>query len=213
MHDEFRLQVQAARPRELLAALKRYQPEEPEGAELGRLAVTNEQEHVFVYADSLAAAQQARQAVERMITANSLQADLSLWRWHPEEERWEDASTPLPEEAAQRAAEHAIRERRETEESLRSGYSQWEVRISLPSHHDARSLAERLQGEGIPVVQRWRHLLIGANDEDDANALAERLRAQAPAGSELEVQGNGLPFWQMLNAPARPFTFFGGLAQ
>jgi hypothetical protein len=80
--------------------------------------------------------------------------------------------------------------------------------VTLPTHHDARTFAERLRAEGIPVNQRWRHLLVGANDEDDASALAERLRAEAPAGSEIHSEGNGLPYWQMLH----PFAYLGGIA-
>lgn len=213
MHDEFRLKLRVDDPRALLAALSEHEPGERAREELGRLAVTHEGDHVFVYADSLGAAEGARDALEWLIAERQGEAEVTLWRWHPEEERWEDASTPLPASEDERAAEHSIRERRETEESLRSGAPGWEVRITLPTHHDARAFAERLRGEGIPVAQRWRHLLVGANDEDDARSLAERLRVEAPPGSELEAQASGLEYWQMLNARARPFAFFGGLAQ
>jgi hypothetical protein len=207
MHDEFRLQVTTHSQHELIDALGGLQGDQH------RLAVTHEGDHVFMYADSLQAADQARQRIELVISQQGLQADVSLSRWHPVEERWEDASLPLPSTESQIASEHAILEQAETERSTQTDYPEWEVRITLPTHHDARSFAERLRGERIPVTQRWRHLLVGANDEDDAKALVERLRVEAPAGSELEAQGSGLQMWNMLQAPAKMFTFFGGMAQ
>ena len=129
-------------------------------------------------------------------------------RWHPLEERWEDASAPLPATEAERSAEHARLEELETEESQQAGHAEWEVRITLPTHHDARAFAERLRSEGIPVKQLWRHMLVGANDEDDAAALAARLRTEAPAGSEITAEGNGLEYWRLLH----PYSYLGGIA-
>ncbi len=139
---------------------------------------------------------------------HSIDGAVSVMRWHPLEERWEDASAPLPATEADRSAEHARLEELETEESQQAGHAEWEVRITLPTHHDARSFAERLRGEGIPTKQLWRHLLVGANDEDDAAALAARLRTEAPAGSEITAEGNGLEYWQLLH----PYAYLGGIA-
>ena len=65
------------------------------------------------------------------------------------------------------------------------------------------------------LIQRdfWRHLALGAEDEDDARALAERLRSEAPQGSTLDVEGAAWDAWVAVNGPARPFALFGGLAQ
>jgi hypothetical protein len=213
MHDEFRVTVGVEDPREFLAALKSLEQEDPTLDDLARVAVTHEDDHVFLYADSQQVAEHLSDAVKRAMGQAHLQGEIGLWRWHPIEERWEDASTPLPADTSQRAAEHERLEHLETDESIKAGYPEWEIRITLPSHADARSFAERLQSEGIPVTRRWRHLILGANDEDDARTLAERVRAQAPAGSEILCEGSGLPYWNMLNAPARRFAFFGGLAQ
>jgi hypothetical protein len=208
MHDEFRLQVSVQTPKDLLAALEAVEPGDGTPGGLPRLAVTHEGDHVFLYADSLQAAEQARTAVQQAMARNDMAGEIGLWRWHPLEDRWEDAATPLPATESERAAEHARLERLETEESVEAGHPEWEVRITLPTHHDARAFAERLRGEGIPVNQRWRHLLVGANDEDDAAALAERLRIEAPAGSEIVAQGNGLEYWRLLH----PYAFLGGIA-
>jgi len=211
MHDEFRLQVQVQKPKEpkqLLKALKALDLDEDAQRDLGRLAVTHEGDHVFLYAESLPAAERARTIVRQAMDTAGIDGSISLLRWHPVEERWEDAAVALPQDAAAEAVERERRDAQEDAESLEGGYPQWEVRITLPTHHDARAFAERLQSEGIPVSRRWRHLFVGANDEDEASALAERLRAEAPSGSEIVADGNGAVYWRELH----PFTAFGGIA-
>jgi hypothetical protein len=208
MHDEFRVRVRVRTPQELLRALKAVELDPAAQREVGRLAVTHEQDHVFLYADSLSAAEHARTLVQQAMADGGLDGEVTLWRWHPLEERWEDASAPLPSTDADEAAERARRDVTEDAESIAAGIPQWEVRVTLPTHGDARSFAERLRSEGIPVNQRWRHLLVGANDEDQASALAERLRAEAPAGSEIVADGNGLLYWRELH----PLAAFGGIA-
>jgi hypothetical protein len=207
MHDEFRVQVRTKSTGAVIAAMKDLQSAEPAGS-APRLAVTREHEHVFIYGDSLEAAEHGRDVARRALTERGIEGEVTLSRWHPVEEGWEDASKALPDTEAEREAEHARLERLETEESERLGEPEWEVYITVPTHHDARAFAERLRGEGIPVNQRWRHLLVGANDEDDAAALAKRLRTEAPPGSEIHAQGNGLEYWRMLH----PYAYLGGLA-
>lgn len=206
MHDEFRVEVvQVPEPERLLDALRHVEREQ--ASSLPRLAVTHDGDRVFLYADSESAAEQGRAALEQALAAAGLDGTPSVTRWHPLEERWEDAAKPLPSTDAERAVEHARLEEEETEESEQAGYPEWEVRVTLPTHHDARSFAERLRGEGITVAQHWRHLLVGAEDEDAAAALAQRIRTEAPAGSEIHTEGNGLPYWQMLH----PFAYLGGI--
>jgi hypothetical protein len=205
MHDEFRVKAYAPEAHKLLKALEHSRDA---GGELPRVAVTHDHEHVFLYADSLEAANRTRDVVREAMSQHEMPGEVEVCRWHPLEERWEDASKPLPASESERAAEHAHLEQHETEESEQAGIAEWEVRVTLPSHQDARAFAERLRAEGIPFNQRWRHLLIGANDEDDAAALAERIRAEAPAGSEIHSEGSGLPYWQMLH----PYAILGGIA-
>jgi hypothetical protein len=208
MHDEFRVQVQTQSPGAVVHALKALEAGAEDRRSAPRLAVTHEGDHVFLYADSLPAAEHAREVVRDALQEQGIPGEIFLSRWHPGEERWEDAAKPLPGTEEERAAEHARLEELETEESQEAGHAEWEVRITLPTHHDARAFAERLRSEGIPVNQRWRHLIVGANDEDDAAALAQRLRVEAPEGSEIVAQGNGLEYWQMLH----PYAYLGGIA-
>jgi hypothetical protein len=216
MHDEFRIRVEVGREDagRLLSALEAVERDGEHGAPSpGHIAVSHEEGHVFLYADSSEDAARARAAVEQILSARHIDGKLSSWRWHPQEDRWEDALLPLPSTDAQRAEEHERLEALETQESAQTGHGQWEVRVTLPTHYDARSFAERLGAEGIPVQRHWRHLTLGTRDEDEAQALAERLRNEAPQGSTLEVEGNAWDAWVQLQRPARPFAIFGGLAQ
>ena len=53
-------------------------------------------------------------------------------------------------------------------------------------------------------MHRWHYLLIGATDEDSAQALAERLRGEAPEGSEVLVEQNRRVVYE--HRPFNPFT-------
>jgi hypothetical protein len=216
VHDDFRIRVEVSREQahELLRALEAHERDGAAGLPSPEhVAVSHEGGHVFLYADSEEEAARARAAVEQVLAEQQISGQVSSWRWHPEEDRWEDASLALPSTPAEHAAEHERLEQEETEESERAGFPEWEVRVTLPTHHDARAFAERLAGEGIPVKRHWRHLTLGAEDEDDANTLAERLRSESPQGSSVEVEGAAWPMWQAVNAPGRPFAIFGGLGQ
>ena len=143
---------------------------------------------------------------ETIIAGAGGEASYALDRWHPIAEEWEAADVPLPATDAEKAGEHGELERQETEESEESGYAEWEVRLDLPSHRDAVELATKLEAEGIPATRRWTYLLVGAADEDDAKALADRLRAESPGGTRVLVQPGGESAWEV--APKRSKLFF-----
>jgi hypothetical protein len=207
VHDEYRVQVKSESPGEVLSALKAVEITGEARRELPRLAITHEGHHVFMYADSADAAEHAREVAQQAMADHHVAGEAAVLRWHPLEDRWEDASAPLPATSQERATEHERLEELETEESRQAHHAEWEVRVSLPTHHDARAFAARLREEGIPVKQLWRHLLIGAGDEDDATAMARRVREEAPEGSEITPEGNGLEYWQLLH----PYAYLGGL--
>jgi hypothetical protein len=216
VHDEFRIDVEVPHERahELLDALGSLDRGSLAGVSPPKhVAVSHEGGHVFMYADSQDDAANASATLEAILAQLGTGAKPVTHRWHPEEERWEDASAPLPSTGTEHEAEHARLERLETQESEQAGHPQWEVRVSLPTHHDAREFAERLESEGYPLRRHWRHLQLGARDEDDARALAARLQAEAPEGSSIEAEGDAADAWAEVTAPARPFAIFGGLAQ
>ena len=214
MNDDWRLQIDFVEENFADALHDRLDAEELEHdlsrAFHDRVIVSNDETTVFLYAGDREQAEKAQKLVERLTAEEGEEVKLSFTRWHPEAEEWRPVDEPLPQDAEDRAAEHAGRVARERQESEANG-PEYEVRIDLPSHKEAEEFAERLQGEGLPTVHRWKYVLVGAADEDSANALAERLRGEAPAGSSVAVEGT----WSEAYAerPHSPFWFLGGLAE
>jgi hypothetical protein len=191
----------------LLAQVGEHELEDEVRERLGAaIAVSADEERVFLYADTRETAETARDVVRSILESESRSATYRLDRWHPLAEEWEPADAPLPATEDQREEEREEAEVQDAAETAESGYAEWEVRIDLPDHADAVELAERLEQEGIPTTRRWRHLLVGAATEDDANALAERLKAEAPSGSEFTVEPSGEMAWEA--APRRSKWFF-----
>ena len=54
----------------------------------------------------------------------------------------------------------------------------------------ARALAARLQSTGLTVVQRGRLVVVATPTEHEANALAERLRGEAPEAASITAEGS-----------------------
>jgi hypothetical protein len=190
----------AAHAGRVLESMREHEVEDDVRRQLGgRVAVSAEGSTIFLYAGSENAAREADRVVRELTERHELSADYSLDRWHPIEEEWESADASMPRTAEERAAEHERLEEDDTRESLATGQAQWEVRVDLPSHHAAVELADRLKADGHPVTRRWTLLVLGANDSDDAEALAQTVRQEAPAGSKVEVQEVGplLPFTQL----------------
>jgi hypothetical protein len=212
--DDFRIVVRLADPghnRRLTSALSEHEVEHDVRERLGnRIAVSDDGDVVFLYADAEDAGREAQGIVNDLMRAHGMSGTVRLDRWHHEEEEWEDASVPLPATPEQHRAEHQRLEQEETAESEASGDAEWEVRIELASHHDAHALAQRLEREGFEyVVRRWKYLIIGTNDHDDADALAKRLQTELPQGAVVHVEpGSGLA-WEFM--PRNPFAVFGGL--
>ena len=159
------------------------------------VAVSADGSNVFLYADTLETARNARDVVASILAEDSLTATFALDRWHPLAGEWKPADEPLPESESEKEAE-----------SLESGYAEWEVRLDLAHHGEAVKLAETLEHEGIPVTRRWTYLLVGAASQEDANELAERLRAEGPEAMKVQVQPGGEMAWEA--APRRSKIFY-----
>lgn len=173
----------------------------------GRIVVSQDGPTLFFYASTRDDAQAALQIAQGDVAADGWPAHVDLTRWHDAAEDWEPADAPLPRDSEERGAERERLMQREDEESAAQGYADWEVRIELPSWRDARSLADQLRDEGLPVVHRWRYLLVGAGDEDVARRLKDRLRREAPPESTLVVEGT---FAEVERN--NPFAFISALA-
>jgi hypothetical protein len=151
-----------------------------------RLAVTRDEDTVFVYASSQAQLDRAMPAIEAHLGHLGHEPELVRQEhWLEEEERWDDEP---PAESIE-------------EETLEHGYAPWEVRIPCRSHNEAKELALRLEADGYGVVRRWTYVIAGTATREEAEELARRLHGEVEPGGEL--------VWE--TAPQNPFAVFGGL--
>ena len=214
MSDDWRLKVGLFDDSAAKALTERLDAEklsdEFEESFADRLIVSGDGPNVLVYAGDREQADRAAEAIRAIAAEHGWDVELELKRWHPTAEEWEDPDKPLPETDAERAAEHAALLAREREETAERGYAEYEVKIHCSSHHDCVKLADRLRDEGLPTAHRWKYILVGATDEDSANALAERLRAEAPPGATVTAEVSERTTWD--DDPGRgSFAWFGGL--
>jgi hypothetical protein len=190
-HDEWRLRIEleATAAGGLLSRLGRHGSSADDLAhelELDRLAVSQSDDTIFVYADSSLQIEKARQTIESEMEQLAIEPlAMVTEHWLGDEDRWDDEPAPDTIEA----------------EALAAGYAPWEVRIPCESHEDARELADQLESEGYGVVRRFSFVIAGTATREEAEELARKLHGQAGAGSEL--------VWEV--APGNPFAIFGGL--
>jgi hypothetical protein len=153
-----------------------------------RLAVSRDDETIFVYASTRAAAESAHAVVEAELRAHGIEAKTSrVEHWIDEEDRWDDEPQGETWE----------------EEELDRGFAPWEVRVECPSREEAHKLAEQLEAEGYKPQRSFHYLVVGTATREDADALAKRLHGDVEAGGEV--------VWE--TTPQSPFAIFGGLAQ
>jgi hypothetical protein len=151
-----------------------------------RLAVSRDGDHVFVYTASQPEAVRASELVDAVLRDHGIEATRSsIEHWLDDEDRWD--SDPPSEGWEEEALEH--------------GFAPWEVRVELPSRHEATELADRLREEGFAVEQLWQYLIVGTTTHEEAKQLAERVHGEVEPGGEL--------VWETI--PENPFAVFGGL--
>ena len=151
-----------------------------------RLAVSRDDNTIFVYASSGQQAERARQVVEADLEEAGVEPSLlRVEHWLADEERWDD-------EPPGDTWEEEVRE---------VGYAPWEVRVERATHDEAEELADSLEQEGFKPVRRWTYVLVGAASREEADELAKRLHGEVEAGGEV--------VWEVM--PYNPFAVFGGL--
>src|SRR6184192_167934 len=95
-----------------------------------RLAVSRDDDTLFVYADTRTEAEQAYKVIEAELAESGIQARTSrVEHWLDEENRWDDEP---PGETWE-------------EEELERGFAPWEVRVECASRQEAGQLAEQLE--------------------------------------------------------------------
>lgn len=194
MNDDWRVEVDVAR-RGGLQHLRDSVHERGIAREAGRdladrVKITVDDDRLFAYAETEDDARAAERRLLELAAEHGLQASATVARWHPEEERWEPAGVPLPSTPEEHAAERAALEARQAAETDERGYAMWEVRLELPDNDRAAAVAARLESEGLAVVCRSHHVVVGVKTEDDARSLAERLRAEVPDALSVTAEGS-----------------------
>jgi|SRR5581483_15273 len=144
-----------------------------------RLTATHDEDTVFVYAATSLELERAKAIVQRELDDLRVRPQaIVAEHWLADEDRWNDDPPTDPDE-----------------EVLAEGYAPWEVRLRASDHHAARTLADRLEGEGYGVVRRWDTVIAGCASREDARALADRLHGEVEPGGELVWEGlQGHPF-------------------
>jgi len=176
----------------------------------GRVVVSHDEDKYFLYANAREQADAANEVVEKFLAEHQVHADVEVQRWHDIEEEWEEASVPLPQSDEEIEAEHQRRAELERKESAEDGMDEWEVQITLPDHKSTKALADKLEGEGVKVSRRWRHLIIPAPSEEDGQELADRIRDEAPPEAQIAVAGS---YGEVIaNRPYSGFSLFGGFS-
>jgi hypothetical protein len=137
----------------------------------GRVIVTRDGPRLYLYAATAAGAREAERVIQELLEADRLTAEVRVTRWDEATDDWRPPDEPAEEEAVA-AAQHVDHD--------------WFVVAEPPD--DADRLADRLRADGLAVERRWRYLVIGASSEEDANAIAARVRADAGAGTKVEVR-------------------------
>lgn len=173
----------------------------------GRLPVTADGHDVFVYTADRGQAETAAAAVAEVLAAHDLLGTVTIMQWHPVAEAWKSPDEPLPATPEEQAAEHAARQEREARESAERG-AQWEVRIDLDSHARALEVADRLEAEGLAPLRRWKHVFLSVATEDEAKALAERLKGESLGAENIIVEGTAADAWRATH----PYAVLGGIA-
>ncbi|HKZ12666.1 MAG TPA: hypothetical protein VJL81_02360 [Solirubrobacterales bacterium] len=175
-----------------------------------RVIVSHEGETIYLYAGDREQLDLAQAAIQKHLDAKGWKGEFELRHWHPVAEDWEDPDVPEPTTPEEKAAERKhLMETEDAETEAAGGLAEFEVRVEFPSHGEARDFAKKLEAEGLQPVRRWRYMVVGAADEDAANELAERIRAEAPADSKVTAEGS--LGYAVRHAPPNPFFFLGGL--
>jgi hypothetical protein len=186
--DDWRLRVEipgdGANLLERLGVIQTEADELAEELAESKLAVTHDDDTVFVYARTALELDRAKALIERELAEAGVHAtEIAAEHWLDAEDRWDhDPSGPTDDE-----------------EVLAEGYAPWEVRVQCADHRAARKLADSLAAEGYGIVRRWRYVIAGCASREQADELAARVHGQVEAG--------GAIVWEALER--HPFAIVG----
>ena len=185
------------------------------GSRLGdQVRVSLSSTEIFLYAPSAGSADEAAQVAREVLARRDVSALVRTERWSPREEEWLDvtdrpSADVAAEQQAEQQAEHEYRQEQERERSRRAGFPAWQVRVEMPSHRDVVALAGYLAAQGWRVRRRRRHLLVGADCEDDAKGLVRELSGDGRADADTAFRVGRVSYSYML-FDASSTQVFGG---
>jgi len=183
VRDDWRLRIDFPDPEGFLDRLRHAEARDlAEELRGHRLAVTRDDDTVFVYAPNRLQAEQTQALVEREVGG---EGKVTLEQWLPAEERW---SSEPPGDSAE-------------EDLLDRGFAPWEVRIEADSREDAARLAKELRADGYSVTRSFRYVIAGTDSREAAVELARRVHGEVEPGGELVYEAR----------PTNPFAFVGAL--
>jgi hypothetical protein len=140
---------------------------------------------IFLYAASAGSADEAAQVAREVLAQHDVSAPVRTEFWSLRDKEWRDAADgPPADPVAEQQALHEARQERERQASVTFGRSAWEAWVELPSHDDVIALAEHLAAQGWRVRPHRRHLVVGADCEDDAKSLAQALSGDGRADAD-----------------------------
>jgi len=193
MADDWRIRIEVSEGEHAGGLLHRLgQGLSSDAAELAkdleakRLAVSRDENEIFVYASSPDDAAKAQAVIEAELREHGVEATASrVEHWLADEERWDDEP---PTESWE-------------QEELDRGYAPWEVRKECATREEAEALERELEAEGYSVIRQSEFLFVGTASKEDADAVAARIHGEAVASGETVAEVE----------PANPFAIFGGL--
>jgi hypothetical protein len=159
---------------------------------------------IFLYAPSAGSADEAAQVAREVLARHDVSAPVRTEFWSPRDQEWRDAADePSADPVAERRA--AGREM-----SRKVGFPVWQVRVDVRSHRDVVALAGYLAAQGWRVRRRRRHLLVGADCEDDAKGLVRELSGDGGADAETAFRVGRVSYSYMLFDASSTQVFGGG---
>jgi len=204
MSEDWRVRVSFHDPRDGQHAVRMLHEHETSDAVRGRLgsrvAISLSDPDLYLYTDTRDAALAASTVVHEVLTAYSFRATVRIDYWHAVEEDWvrldeaalakavknDTSADAVPDDVEVMNLERRYLENEQevpdAQRGSRGALASWEVRVDLPTHHDAVAFARELKAAGHPPIRRWKYLLVGARNEGEARALAEMIRRDGPAG-------------------------------
>jgi hypothetical protein len=139
----------------------------------GRVIVTRDGPRLYLYTASEAGAREAERVIRELLDADKLTAEVTVTHWSEAADDWVSPTEPV---GAAPAGPSVIEDH------------DWFVLAEPPEGADVEAIAERLHAAGHPVERRWQYLAVGASSEQDASAIAGRLRSDLGPSARVEVR-------------------------